>query len=225
MSRLLFFSLLLPLGLFAQEEGEQFWSGLISYNANVNNTLRITPAGTYSNDHVTGYYLDSRINRGKFISNNRAFFIGVLGSVNYYESDFIKVNGQNRYNVTYQVGGQIGLSKYYFLLPRFYATANHDFSYTYSWNETNESYSSKITTHGIAYRFAPGLYYRIRSRWGLQLNLSLLNISVNRSLSKNTTTQSESQRLSLGLFSGTSLGNLTFGVVYFPFQSQRKKAK
>lgn len=225
MSRLLFCCLLLPLSLFAQEEGEHFWSGLLTYNANVNNTLRVSSAGTYSNDHTTGYYFDSRINRGKFISNNRAFFLGVLGTINYSESDFIKVNGNNRYSITYQVGGQVGLVKYYFLLPRFYGTANHDFSYTYSWNENNDVFSNKLTSHGIAYRFSPGLYYRIRSHWGLQVNLSLLNVSINRNLIKNNTTQTESQRLNIGLFSGTTLGNLTVGVVYFPFQSQRKIAR
>lgn len=215
--------MLVPLCLFAQEEGERFWSGLISYNANVSNTVNLPSGGAYNSDHTTSYALDGRITLGKFISNNRAFSYGIIGRISYYESDFFKVNGDNSYTLSYQLGAQIGLSKYYLMLPNFYATMNHDFSYAYNWNEGNNVFSNDIKTHAINYMFSPGLYYRIKPKWGLELNLALLYVSVNRSVSSNSVSQSETQRIYVNLFSGTSLGNLTFGVLYFPFQSQRKK--
>lgn len=223
--RKLILCILFPLSLFAQEVGERFWSGLITYNAYVNNTVRFPSSGNYSSDHATSYSVDGRITIGKFISNNRAFSYGMIGRVNYYESDFFKVNGKNAYTISYQLGAQFVLNKYYSIFPKFYATMNNDFNYTYNWNEGNDLFSNSINTHGLFYRFSPGLYYRLKPRWGLQLNLSLLSISINRSVSSNSQSQTETQRIYVDLFSGTSLGNLTFGVLYFPFQSQHKKHK
>ncbi|MES2560497.1 MAG: hypothetical protein V4590_12190 [Bacteroidota bacterium] len=225
MLRIITLCFFVPLCVFAQEEGERFWSGFVEYNTNISNNGRILSSGTYSNDHSTSYYLNTRISKGKFISKGRAFSYGILGTVNYSESDFIKINGDNRYTISYQLGAQFGLSKYYVILPKFYATVNHDFSYQYQWNEGNDVFANSTNTHSILYRLSPGMHYRVKPRWGLQLNLSLFSLAVRRSLSSDSQSRSETQRINVNLFSGTTLGNLTFGVLYFPFQSQRKNTK
>lgn len=201
---LLLTCLLAPLCLFAQQEGERFWSGHLTYNTTNTQSFR---NGTSTGN--SGYYIDLRISKGKFISNNRMVYGGLVSTINYTE-------GFGRSTGRYTVGAQIGLGKYYPLFAGLYASLNHDITYLYGWNGAR----SRVHSHYVNYRFSPGLMYRMGPRFALQLNLSLLSIGVTRQYDSN---RSQSQSIALNILSGTSLSNLNFGLYYFPFQAQRKK--
>lgn len=224
--RILILCMLVPYSLFAQEVGERFWSGLVTYAAKTDNSFRVSSNGNFNNRGTTTYFLESRINYGKFISNNRAISLGLIGSINYSESDYYKVaNGDNRNNINYRLGGQIGLTKLYEITPKFYAIVNHDFGYIYGWNGSNDTSYNKVNTHTIAYRLSPGLLYRMSARFSLQVNLALLNVGVSRTLYTYSKSSQQIQTIDLNILSGTTLNNISFGVLYFPFQSQHTKRK
>jgi hypothetical protein len=207
MLRLLQLCLLFPFYLLAQQEGEHFWSGSLSFNTTANKSFRNNGSSATN----AAYMIDLRVNRGKFISNNRMVYGGVIANIVYYEP------GGN--NARYATGLQGGLAKYHQLLPGFYASLNHELSYVFGWNGGR----SAVRNHTVSYRFSPGLTYRMSERFALQLNLALVTIDVTQQSSASN--RNESQRISVHLLSGTSLANLNFGLFYFPFQLQRKQTK
>lgn len=206
MFRLLLVCLLFPFCLLAQQEGERFWSGSMSFNTTANKSFR----NNGSSNTNAAYSIDLRMNKGKFISNNKMIYGGIIANVVYYEP------GRN--NARYAAGLQGGLAKYYPLLPGFYASLNHDLSYVYGWSGAR----SPVRNHTISYRFSPGLTYRMSPRFALQLNLALVNIGITQ---QNVSNRNESQNITVNFVSGTSMANLNFGLFYFPFQLQRKKTK
>lgn len=196
--------MLFPLCLFAQNEGERFWSGSLGVAAIEN--ARYSSGSTTNN---STYSMDVRLNKGKFISNNRMIYAGVNSNV--------ALNGGNgRTNGRYVVGAQVGLAKYYTLATGLHATFNHELSCLYGWNGAKSAVSSYI----FNYRLAPGLIYRMNEKFALQVNLALLNAGITRQYSSNI---ARSQTVVLNLLPSTQQINLNVVLFYFPFQAQRKK--